>query len=115
MTWPKKVRDLIVERSRGVCEGCGAAPVSEIHHRQYKSRGGKDTVSNGLALCGAPGGLPGGNAAGCHGMAHTRAGEELGWSVRSGFNPRNVAVVYRGGAVWLTDDGRAVPVGETEF
>jgi len=106
MSFPQKVRDIVAHRSQLLCEGCGGSGPLELHHRQYRSRGGKDTVSNALALCGS------GNHTGCHGKAHTAAGEALGWSVRSGFDPRTVPVQRSHGEVWLTDDGRAVPTDQ---
>lgn len=97
--FPARVRKLILDRAEGRCEGCGAVKALELHHRQYRSRGGPDTASNGLALCGR------GNHTGCHGVAHTKAGEDKGWSVRSGFTPseRPAELVY--GVVLLDDEG----------
>lgn len=78
-----KVRGIILNRAEGRCEGCMKAGVPlELHHRQYKSRGGLGTVANALALCGR------GNTDGCHGVAHSGEGERRGWSIRSGFDPR---------------------------
>jgi len=76
-----KVRAQVLERAGGKCEGCGRYRDVELHHRQYKSRGGKGTVENALALCGW------GNHTGCHGIAHSADGEWRGWSIRSGFDP----------------------------
>jgi hypothetical protein len=80
--WPKeftpKVKALIGERSGGVCEGCGIQEAAQVHHRLYKSRGGRGNPANGLDLCGL------GNASGCHGVAHTAIGGVRGWSVSSG-------------------------------
>lgn len=99
MTWPKKVADAIRERSEGLCEGCGERPATEMHHRQFKSRGGKDILVNALHLCGW------GNHTGCHGVAHSAEGGELGWSVNSWENPALKPVLYRGVLRWLTDYG----------
>jgi hypothetical protein len=89
----------VKNRSKGVCEGCGLVPATEIHHRQYRSRGGTDAVSNLLHLCGW------GNHTGCHGVAHTKAGEDKGWSVRSGFIPAERPAVLAIGIVLLDDAG----------
>ena len=105
MTWPKRVADLIRQRSDGVCEGCGQRAATEMHHRRLKSRGGQNAVENGLHLCGW------GNHTGCHGTAHSGEGHELGWSVNSWADPKLVPVLYRGVMSWLTDDGRVVDVG----
>jgi hypothetical protein len=98
--WPQEVRNTVAKRSKLLCEGCGSSSPLQLHHRQYKSRGGKDTVSNALALCGS------GNHSGCHGRAHTGEGERLGWSVRSGFDPGEVPVVCPDGVERkLIEDG----------
>lgn len=81
-----KIAAEIRERSGGLCEGCHRNAETQLHHRLYKSRGGKGTVANGIALCGL------GNASGCHGKAHTAEGEELGWSLPSGANPLGIPV-----------------------
>ena len=106
MKWPKKVADTIRERSGGICEGCGKAPAINMHHRRYASRQGKSEVGNGMHLCGM------GNASGCHQIAHSSEGHELGWSVNSWDNPLHVPVLRRGVLVWLTNDGRNPDVGQ---
>lgn len=103
--FPPRVRKAIEERSGGVCEGCGHRPAVEMHHRKYRSRGGQHTVENALHLCGW------GNHTGCHGVAHSAEGHELGWSVHSWSDPAHVPVLYRGTLMWLTPDGRVVDVG----
>lgn len=104
--FPQKVRDQVANRSQLLCEGCGGPGPLELHHRQYRSRGGQDVVENALALCGGGGGMFGGNHSGCHGKAHTAEGEALGWSVRSGFDPADVAIVHAiHGLCQLRDDG----------
>lgn len=108
----KKTRSMILARCEGFCEGCGLVTHRlELHHRQYRSRGGSDKPSNGIALCGW------GNHTGCHGRAHTKAGEDLGWSVRSGFDPRMEPVkLFDGREWWLTDWGTREPhAPEIEF
>lgn len=95
MTWPKRVRREVEERSGRVCEGCGQRHGENLHHRKYKSRGGADTLANALLLCGF------GNASGCHGRAHSGDGADLGWSV-SRFAPNPAAVpAYRHGVGWV--------------
>ena len=95
-----KAKKTIRERSGGVCEACGKVPATQVHHRLYKSRGGRGNVANGLAVCGF------GNAGGCHGIAHTAKGEQQGWSIRSGFYPLKVPVSHAThGLVTFDDDG----------
>jgi 5-methylcytosine-specific restriction endonuclease McrA len=48
----KAIRQGVLERSQGRCEACGK-PISgdwECHHRLLRSQGGKDELSNLLAL-----------------------------------------------------------------
>jgi hypothetical protein len=89
-----------------VCEGCGQRPATNIHHRKYASRGGKSEIVNALHLCGMGNVL----GAGCHGVAHSAEGHELGWSVNSWGNPALTPVLYQGELAWLTNDGRTVDV-----
>ena len=104
--FPQEVRDKVAHRSQLRCEGCGGPGPLELHHRQYRSRGGQDTTVNALALCGAGGGMFGGNHSGCHGRAHTAEGEALGWSVRSRFDPATIPVEhFLYGRVYLCEDG----------
>jgi 5-methylcytosine-specific restriction endonuclease McrA len=102
---PAKTRRLVALRSDDVCEGCGKAQATEIHHRQFRSRGGDNSLENLWHVCGW------GNHTGCHGTAHSAEGHELGWSVNSWDNPRDVPVLYRGVLRWLTAWGSAVEVG----
>jgi 5-methylcytosine-specific restriction protein A len=46
-----KVRAAQLARSP-VCEECGAAPASDVHHRVARSAGGTDDPANLLSLCG---------------------------------------------------------------
>lgn len=109
MSWPQKVRDKAADRSKLRCEGCGGPGPFELHHRQYKSRGGQNVLSNALVLCGW------GNHTGCHGRAHSKAGEEDGWAVRSGFVPAEVEVVHAiYGVVLLGDDGSVTRIQQPE-
>lgn len=106
---PAKTRRMVALRSDDVCEGCGKATATNVHHRQYLSRGGSHSLENLLHLCGM------GNAGGCHGVAHSGEGAEMGWSVASWQDPRDVPVLYRGTLRWLTKWGSAVDVGEALF
>jgi len=93
-------KTIIRTRSGDRCEGCNERPATQFHHRKYKSRGGWGNPANGFHLCGF------GNAAGCHGIAHTGLGAERGWSVSSGMNPAEQPVMHAAlGLVLLDDDG----------
>ncbi|TQO23815.1 HNH endonuclease [Paramicrobacterium agarici] len=89
---PAKVRRAVAERSGGQCERCFSAGPLELHHRKFRSRGGKHTVENLVALCGW------GNHTGCHGKAHTDG--DGGWSVHSWDNPRHIPVRDDAGRLW---------------
>lgn len=117
-----KVAAAIRARADGRCEGCHRYTETQLHHRLYKSRGGKGTVANGIALCGL-GGVQG--AGMCHGKAHTAEGEELGWSLPSNCDPLVMPIrLWRkgrwgiehrewalfdnqGGVHWITDEEAA--------
>jgi hypothetical protein len=101
---PPKNRRIVEQRSGFSCEGCGATEATEIHHRKYRSRGGGNEVANLIHLCGW------GNHTGCHGVAHSAEGGELGWSCNSWTDPALTPVLYRGVMSWLTPDGRVVDV-----
>jgi 5-methylcytosine-specific restriction endonuclease McrA len=49
----KVIREQVWQRSKGYCEMCGISMDKQdfaIHHRKLKSRGGKDTMSNLIAV-----------------------------------------------------------------
>ena len=103
---PSKNRRIVEQRSGGVCESCGDNPASDVHHRQYRSRGGSHDVHNLIHLCGW------GNHTGCHGRAHTD-GEREGLSIRRGFRSILQPVLYRGVWVHLEDDGTVTRLSES--
>lgn len=95
---PARNRRLVEQRSGGVCESCGVRYASDIHHRQYRSRGGTHDVHNLIHLCGW------GNHTGCHGKAHTD-GETSGMSIRRGYRSVLIPMLRRGVWVLPDDDG----------
>lgn len=111
--FPTRVQRQIRQRSGGVCEGCGVREATQMHHCQYRSKGGPEVASNGLHLCGS------GNHTGCHGDAHGgKAAEAIGWSIRSGFDPLLVPklLVVDGRQGWfrLDDEGGREPIAEAD-
>lgn len=77
----RRAKRLAIERSEGLCEGCGLAPGREFAHRVAEGQGGPWDIRNGLRLCGH------GNTSGCHGWSHSypeaaRVGR--GWALLSG-------------------------------
>lgn len=103
----RRAYDRTRARSFGLCEICGIHPATEIHHRQYRSRGGRHETANLLHVCGW------GNHTGCHGKAHTE-GHDNGWAVPSGANPADVQVLYRGQWMYLTEDGGLQDGGDAD-
>jgi hypothetical protein len=97
---PKSQRDKLAERSGGNCELCALARATNWHHRKNRSQGGQHTLSNAMHLCGS-------GTTGCHGMVTESPARayDRGWSVRSGFDPADVPVVYAGNWALLSDDG----------
>ena len=81
---PSGVREAVLRRADGRCEWCGRyQDPLELHHRRFRSRGGKHTVQNLVGLCGR------GNLNGCHGKAHsTRTEAAKGFAV-SQFDKRD--------------------------
>lgn len=101
---PAKNRRTIELRSGGVCESCGDRPASDIHHRQYLSRGGVHDVHNLVHLCGGAFGMAGGNHSGCHGRAHANGWPE-GLAIGRGYRSELIPMLYRGVWVLPDDDG----------
>lgn len=69
-----------------------------------------NTPSNLVALCGS-------GTTGCHGRieAHPKIAAELGYRVRQGARPADVAIVtHTNGVVRLLDDGTTAPPHERE-
>jgi len=95
---PAPVQDLVRARSGGTCEGCGRREATEMHHRKYRARGGQHAASNLLHLCGW------GNHTGCHGLAHSEAGRQLGWSVNSWADPAATPIEHAVHGLVLLDD-----------
>lgn len=46
----KKIAEKVLARANGYCEVCGFSGELVLHHRQLKSQGGKDQVSNLIAI-----------------------------------------------------------------
>jgi 5-methylcytosine-specific restriction endonuclease McrA len=85
----------VAERSFGLCEGCGKVQATQMHHRLHRSHGGDERVTNLLHMCLT-----------CHQSAHLDSDRYvIGWAVRTGYDPADVWVVYRGNPVALTADG----------
>ena len=95
-TIPKKLREVTYRRSGGHCDACGVwMPPDrwECHHRQLRSRGGKDYIENFVALCG-----------GCHHEAvhaHPKWATERGLMVPSWADPAEIPVRRYDGNLYI--------------
>lgn len=103
---------IVLDRAGGMCEVCGAAPASNVHHRRGRGMGGTRRAIHSpawlLAVCGM------GNTSGCHGRIEgdrTEA-EANGWAV--GWQVEDVSTVpvrLAVGLVLLDDEGGYELVG----
>lgn len=89
------------DRADGVCEGCGQRPAEQMHHRRFRSRGGKHLAGNLLHLCHL-----------CHGKAHS-AEPPAGWAI-SQYDKRpdhEIPADTFEGLAWLLKDGTRFIIG----
>lgn len=106
-----KVRRQVERRDGNRCVKCGqlvARDEDSIHHRIPRGRGGTNDVENLILLCGT-------GTTGHHGWVeqHRAAAYNLGYLVRSGIDPADVAVQVAGvGWRWPTSDGRWITAQE---
>lgn len=98
-----KSRQILLDRSGGICEVCGIASATNWHHRKNRSQGGGDELSNALHLCGS-------GTTGCHGRIteHPAESYRCGWSVRSGHDPLTTPVLRRREWVLLDNEGTVI-------
>lgn len=104
----KQCREIVRQRSGGVCEVCGRARATNFQHRKNRSQCAKDErwlPSNALDVCGS-------GTTGCHGTIHRlpSLAYTSGHSVKSGETPSEVPVVLWHGLVLLHDDGGFAPL-----
>lgn len=100
----QRLRELVYSRSQGYCEKCGLGlPESwALHHRKLKSRGGKDTVENLIALHHE-----------CHNLGtnsvhlNIKIAEENGWIVKGHADPAEVPITLHYKSIVILDsEGR---------
>lgn len=98
----KEIAETVLTRSRGFCERC-QSPSHDLalHHRKLKSRGGKDEVSNLVAICHK-----------CHNLGtrsihlNPKEATEKGWMVSAWGDPKTTPILMMDGSkVILKDDG----------
>lgn len=113
MTVELEAVELVQMRSRGYCESSLSPHCTgngeHLHHRQLRSRGGKDLASNLVHICHQ-----------CHTFIHSSPGaaksKERGWLVSSWLEPCEVPVrLYRRGWVLLDMYGGATRVNGDDW
>lgn len=99
----KYLRELVIARCQGYCEFCGLVLSEDfaLHHRKFKSRGGRDEVDNLIAL-----------HHNCHNMGtfsvhlNIKKATESGHVVSRHAEPSNIPLrLPNGSLVTLTPDG----------
>lgn len=91
-----EARPVVHARSGGMCERCGAARATDVHHRQLR-RHGDHKPANLVDLCRT-----------CHNWAHghPKDAQALGFIVPSWVDPRRVVILHAlYGLVRLDDQG----------
>lgn len=102
----KKCRQIVAERSEGMCERCCRGGHLTVHHRKKRSQGGLWTPDNCVAVCGH-------GTAGCHGwIEHNPAkAAAKGFHVRPWQEPDKVPLHWRSSEwVLLLENGGKVDV-----
>lgn len=106
---PERIRNTVAERAGYCCERCGRrlhdgdawTQTHSFHHRLPRGRGGRNTVTNLVLLCGS-------GVTGCHGQVESQraASYDSGWLVETGADPAvKPVLVHQFGHVLLTEDG----------
>lgn len=96
---PKKIKDIVSERSEGHCEvgliaiGCTTRGRHK-HHRKISGR--EHVVENLLDIC---------HVCHAHIHAHPALSYAMGWLVKRNYSPGEVTVIRQGQEVTLTEDG----------
>lgn len=101
----KTCREIVRERSGSVCEMCGGARATEVHHRKNRSQGGQWAPANCMHLC---------SKDHRHVTTHPQVAREQGWSVPSHRDPADTPVWFAWrGFVFLDDTGNIEQTEET--
>lgn len=101
----RNLRARLFARCGGRCDVCGqplAAAEMDAHHRKQRSLGGRDVLSNLLALHRL-----------CHGKIHNTNSHKQGWLCKSTDIPSRVPVLLYDGYVLLNDGGGLAYVSVT--
>lgn len=102
---PASIRAAALDRDGNRCAKCAgwSAEGMNLHHRQLRSQGGKNVLSNLISLCGS-------GTTGCHGWVHASPAKsrDLGLIVPSWAEPDEMPVRTWHGLVLLTNDEDAL-------
>ena len=98
----QEIAEAVLGRSRGFCERCGKPSHDlALHHRKLRSRGGKDSVTNLVAVCHK-----------CHNLGthsihlNPKEATEKGWMVSAWGDPDLTPITLSDGTqALLKDDG----------
>jgi hypothetical protein len=96
----KKIAETVLNRAGNYCEKCGKVGSDfALHHRKLKSRGGKDSVANLMAV-----------HHGCHNLdtdsihANPAQATKMGWMVPSWADPEDYPIHLPDGFIVRFDD-----------
>jgi hypothetical protein len=101
-------KQIVRDRSAGICEVCQAAPATNFHHRRARGMGGTRRPIHGpdwvLHLCGS-------GTTGCHGYieTHPEVSYARGWKLRGTRDPSIAPVQLCGQWYILLPDGTMEP------
>lgn len=81
----RDVYEMVKDRSAGICERCGRARATEVHHKRLRSAGGCDSLLNLCHLCSA-----------CHTHTHAHVEESYRdeWLISAKWHGAEVARLY---------------------
>lgn len=110
---PTAAREAVKRRSAGRCEVCGAGPVSQVHHRCPRQKGGSlrpiHALANLLGTCNV-----------CHERieSNRQMALDYGWLIlrgeweQAGCDASGFLVMYRGREAHLGNDGKVYEIEE---
>lgn len=108
----QRLRDLLYSRCKGYCEKCGLPLFDDwaLHHRKLRSQGGKDDITNVLALHHK-----------CHNLGtdsvhlNPKSSYQYGYLLKSWQNPAECSVrLSNGSSVILTAEGTYLVEGQRD-
>jgi hypothetical protein len=96
----KKCREIVLERSQGLCERCGRRAYLTIHHRKKRSHRGEWSLTNCVAVGGS-------GTTGCHGWieSHPNDAHAIGFHCRPWESAEEIPILLYGKS-WVKLDSR---------